>query len=371
MPLQHLMTSRDLELQLQEVMQTLTHLHKQGGLHFLLATKENKPNSSLKIQHSRIINEYKRQKIINVIKNRDTAITPPLSEGEPDNSICQIKPVLHNLEIIEISRDQYGDLRLIKQYESLFSSLTQIICRAIAKEWIKLVEPKKQAIYPYKNGSSSKPPWWPEKVKHIEPDHLDKAGRLILLTLIIRNPEYDIEKLYEKTNHLNFPSKTFKRVMDEIFYLSCYDRVFFHEESFPSQINLFKHFLDAEIGYLAQQSFGIRVSGPSIPLAAKIVSTNDYCYSLFECEDVLTTIKASHDSTMRTRSNSAKWKVSKSKQVQNHRYVAPQVKVEDVMDFHQELTGSLSFRDAEYSSEHEDELFVNDDNHLSSFGDSF
>jgi len=74
-------------------------------------------------------------------------------------------------------------------YTKAFENLQQTNCRILAKSYIKLVEPRKQVNYPY-NGrkivtgttrqldpNMTKPPWWPSKVSHREPDHLPKSGR--------------------------------------------------------------------------------------------------------------------------------------------------------------------------------------------------
>ncbi|GIK05955.1 hypothetical protein Aspvir_010071 [Aspergillus viridinutans] len=90
------------------------------------------------------------------------------------------------------------DRRLLrKYYQKAFESLQQINCRTIAKAYVKLVEPRKQANYPY-NGRKliagisrqldpevTKPAWWPHGVKHREPDHLPKAERVRLLVHIL------------------------------------------------------------------------------------------------------------------------------------------------------------------------------------------
>lgn len=77
---------------------------------------------------------------------------------------------------------------LRRYYEKAFQNLQQTNCRAIAKVYVKLVEPRKQVNYAY-NGRKiiagrtqqldpdvTKPPWWPAGVSHREPDHLPKAG---------------------------------------------------------------------------------------------------------------------------------------------------------------------------------------------------
>lgn len=65
-----------------------------------------------------------------------------------------------------------------------FDEFQQIPCKMIAKQWIKIIEPKKQSQYPYNGGDKFKPTWWPKEVRHKEPDHLKKAERIAVLTNI-------------------------------------------------------------------------------------------------------------------------------------------------------------------------------------------
>jgi len=60
--------------------------------------------------------------------------------------------------------------------ETRFRQLQQLCCKIVAKAWIKVIEPKKQTRYPYNRGEESKPEWWPNDVRHKEPDHLMKPG---------------------------------------------------------------------------------------------------------------------------------------------------------------------------------------------------
>jgi len=60
--------------------------------------------------------------------------------------------------------------------ETRFRQLQQLCCKIVAKQWIKVIEPKKQTRYPYNRGEESKPEWWPADVRHKEPDHLMKPG---------------------------------------------------------------------------------------------------------------------------------------------------------------------------------------------------
>ncbi|KAJ5100831.1 hypothetical protein N7456_006883 [Penicillium angulare] len=82
-------------------------------------------------------------------------------------------------------------------YEKIFQNLQQANCRVIAKIYIRLAEPHKQAQYPYNgrkhvqgktqqfNPEETKPPWWPLGVTHREPDHLPKSERIALLIHIL------------------------------------------------------------------------------------------------------------------------------------------------------------------------------------------
>ena len=98
-----------------------------------------------------------------------------------------------------------------KYYESRFNTAQQSACKLIAKNWIKIIEPKKQVKFPYNGGDASKPAWWPATVKHKEPDHLNKQGmwfryrsegawltnteRIAVLIAIFRHPSISVQQL--------------------------------------------------------------------------------------------------------------------------------------------------------------------------------
>ncbi len=72
-------------------------------------------------------------------------------------------------------------------YEQRFKNCQQTACKLIAKAWVKAVEPKKQSTHPYTGSDEKAPDWWPkpwgptkdDKVRHKEPDHLYKRGKLL------------------------------------------------------------------------------------------------------------------------------------------------------------------------------------------------
>jgi len=78
-------------------------------------------------------------------------------------------PPMHNLHLAAAGVDEY--------YASRFTTLQQATCKLVVKAWIKVIEPKKQMKFPYNKGEDLKPAWWPEGVRHREPDHLSKTGR--------------------------------------------------------------------------------------------------------------------------------------------------------------------------------------------------
>ncbi|KAK6496199.1 hypothetical protein TWF481_002223 [Arthrobotrys musiformis] len=81
-----------------------------------------------------------------------------------------------------------GDEDAVNKYiYNKFLQIQQLDCKTIAKCWIKVIEPKKQAHSPYNGGDSTKPWWWPEGAPHKEPDHLLKEDRLDVLLNIVRN----------------------------------------------------------------------------------------------------------------------------------------------------------------------------------------
>lgn len=80
-------------------------------------------------------------------------------------------------------------------FELRFSQMQQGMCKTVAKAWIKIIEPKKQTRCPYNKGEEGKPEWWPEGVRHKEPDHLMKPERHALLLTILRSPKIKVARL--------------------------------------------------------------------------------------------------------------------------------------------------------------------------------
>jgi hypothetical protein len=121
----------------------------------------------------------------------------PSSNQYDDDEDDEPEPVTIKTERIKVGDEK----RCLEFYEKKFKHIQQVPCKAIAKEWIKVIEPKKQTEHPYnggrlareakekweaeggkgkwnpeQNGEYSKPDWWPKNVKHKEPDHIKKDG---------------------------------------------------------------------------------------------------------------------------------------------------------------------------------------------------
>lgn len=198
------------------IVQSLEQLNSQIGTEYILVAKGTNYDSKYEIYKSSGFNKGKLIQLTSVIENGTLK-----AEDRP----CEIKPALKQCYSLEISKR--STLQLFDQYYDLMSSLSQAVCKTIAKEWIKVAEPKKQALYPYKFYNASKPPWWPARVNHIEPDHLDKDSRINVLINILRNPSFDIESLKIRTSVLEFKYPITFSILNEIYYLAIYDRLFF------------------------------------------------------------------------------------------------------------------------------------------------
>jgi hypothetical protein len=78
------------------------------------------------------------------------------------------------------------EAEVVKFYSVRFKDMQQSSCKVMGKVFVKLVEPKKQSHHPYTKGDEKAPSWWPPMtgdngVRHKEPDHLLKPGRLWLM----------------------------------------------------------------------------------------------------------------------------------------------------------------------------------------------
>ncbi|KAK6453931.1 uncharacterized protein RJT20DRAFT_64384 [Scheffersomyces xylosifermentans] len=141
--------------------------------------------------------------------------------------ITTIVPATNRMYNLTFSRSRI--LPLMTQYRHLFCTLTQDYCKLLAKKWIKLIEPRKQSLHPYKDSHRSRPKWWPETIPHIEPDHLSKDNRIKLLTSIIRNPTFNLKEMKRISHSISYKYPVAENIVNEIFYLAAYDQLFYNQ----------------------------------------------------------------------------------------------------------------------------------------------
>lgn len=72
-------------------------------------------------------------------------------------------------------------------YTDKLSGLQSKASKVVCKLWIKAAQPDKSISFPYGTGTlvgaTVAPPWWPSNLRHKDPDHLSKSGKLSLLTV--------------------------------------------------------------------------------------------------------------------------------------------------------------------------------------------
>jgi hypothetical protein len=79
------------------------------------------------------------------------------------------------LEMSQMQLIRLSDAEAVAQYyEDVFKGIQQLALKLILKEWIKVIEPKKQKNFPYKK--EIRPTWWPDAAAYKEPDHIKLDG---------------------------------------------------------------------------------------------------------------------------------------------------------------------------------------------------
>lgn len=159
------------------------------------------PNASFEISNlNNISNNSDIQYLVSSILNQSkmAATSSPKSFREKEKIDSSL-----NMSNYSLSSNSTGNVSEADNYKKIiidptnkvdvknylyncFEEFQQVPCKLLAKAWIRIIEPKKQSTYPYKNGDSSKPYWWPASCVHREPDHLKKDERINLLINILR-----------------------------------------------------------------------------------------------------------------------------------------------------------------------------------------
>ncbi|GAA5874146.1 hypothetical protein JCM1840_000366 [Sporobolomyces johnsonii] len=115
--------------------------------------------------------------------------------------------------------------QLTQWYTERFSDLCHKTDKTLCKVWIKVVEPAKQTRYPYQKGEETRPGWWPEGVRHKEPDHLGKTERIALLLHILHLKSTSIEELEYGTATVSMNAPLEKiAILNEIYRVAKEER---------------------------------------------------------------------------------------------------------------------------------------------------
>ncbi|GAA5995596.1 uncharacterized protein JCM10292_005272 [Rhodotorula paludigena] len=126
-----------------------------------------------------------------------SAPSPAGSSSSPflaPSAVAPVPPVTSPVPSRLIRRTFTPD-ELVDWYSERFGDLWHKVDKLVCKAWIKTVEPQKQTKFQYQRGDKTKPGWWPESVRHKEPDHLAKPERITLLVHLLRNGPASIEEL--------------------------------------------------------------------------------------------------------------------------------------------------------------------------------
>ncbi|CAN6624181.1 hypothetical protein TRVA0_009S02938 [Trichomonascus vanleenenianus] len=121
--------------------------------------------------------------------------------------------------------------------EECLISLQQQACKTISKAWVRAIEPRKQTHYPYKLGDHTKPHWWPEHVRHKEPDHLMKPERIRLLICLLRCKLITIDRLRRATDEcMSLLKRVRLPLLEEVYHVAYMERMYYSGKTQESKI---------------------------------------------------------------------------------------------------------------------------------------
>lgn len=266
-------------------------------------------------------NAYNFETTIDLSMNQKKIIKDVLNNCDiGDHFFLDIKPFLKNQYSLEVSHS--NESQLIQQYHNIFVCLTQVVCKTLAKDWIKIICPQKQAQYPYK--CNRVPEWWPKAVPHIEPDHLDRESRIKLLIGILRHKSVNLLQLRQLTNLIHFKLNlssnlnylSVHRLIYELFYMSLYERWILNYGIFENS-ELFNE-LDLDTKFQSYPTL-LRISNIGDTLL-RCITFNEVNYSTFklrlkhnshECESDMETAVTCDDEEYKEPSTSDKFRKAK------------------------------------------------------------
>lgn len=96
------------------------------------------------------------------------------SSFEGDDQQCNVVPTV----TLTLSAED----AILTFFTTTFKAIQQQALKQILKAWIKELEPHKQKHHPYKG--KVLPPYWPEQISFVEPDHQRTEGKIVFLIQI-------------------------------------------------------------------------------------------------------------------------------------------------------------------------------------------
>jgi hypothetical protein len=196
-----------------ELEQELTSLLNRYNVH-RYAVVLSLPTGVIRVYSSHSIKDEDLGVLTHTFLNALKTTDPSLENTVTDEDGCNLRRSLAYQSMNLNLKDQ----RAVKEHiEECFKLLQQMPCKSVAKAWIRIIEPKKQTRYPYKMEERSKPHWWPDNVRHVEPDHLLKKERVNLLVHILLKCEVMIRDLRDSLTKLDLDDNKLRIAEETLF----------------------------------------------------------------------------------------------------------------------------------------------------------
>lgn len=222
------------EISLELEHKLLTLLEKFNTLNIKYCTVVGYPDGIIRAYASNQVSDKQLEKLKSSFL--DTPNTPTSSTGSPivaDEAGMELRRCLPEPTVmLQLCDPEAVNTHLC----ALFKELQQIPCKALAKAWIRVIEPKKQTKYPYKGSAETRPPWWPRDIRHVEPDHLLKEERVKLMIHFLLHVQVPMRDLRECILRVHFDNQR-QRIAEEAVYVASALRTAF-EEIRVSQFNV-------------------------------------------------------------------------------------------------------------------------------------
>lgn len=155
------------------------------------------PSSSLRLQKRRRFGDRQVRTEMSMVHSTSSKQHGLASQAECSNVVSAgiSKPLTPGFTTPPMRQIEVQETEAITAWmREAFAAVQQQACRLLAKEWIKVIQPKKQSTNPY-NGKRAgmenpspeltKPLYWPPSVEHKEPDHLKSPGKLLLVRYMV------------------------------------------------------------------------------------------------------------------------------------------------------------------------------------------